>query len=181
MVSATRLLLLFLAAPCIAWGFPGGSVGKESACDAGDTGDVGLIPVLGRAPGEENGNPFQYCLLGYPMVGGAWWAIVHGVSKSQVWLSNWVCTYTCMACGILILWPGAEPRPQQWHCWALNTGPQGIPLRPLPGFLTSSCSVISLYSFHREVEAGCSSFPHYSHILAIGKEENRRGGFGSSF
>ena len=47
-------------------------MGQESACDAGDTGDVGLIPGLGTAPGEENGNPFQYYLLGNPMVGGAW-------------------------------------------------------------------------------------------------------------
>ena len=58
-------------------------MGQESACDAGDTGDVGLIPGLGRAPGEENGNPFQYYFLGNPMVGGAWWATVHGAAKSQ--------------------------------------------------------------------------------------------------
>ena len=38
-------------------GFPGGSVGKESACNAGDT---GLIPGLGRSPGEGNGKPLQY-------------------------------------------------------------------------------------------------------------------------
>ena len=135
MVSATRLLLLFLAAPCMAWGFPRGSVGKESACDARDTGDVGLIPGLGRAPGEENGDPFQYYLLGNPTVGGAWWATVHGVSESQAWLSNWPCTHTCVACGILILWPGAEPRPQQWQCWALNTGPPGSSSPPSSRFL----------------------------------------------
>ena len=38
-------------------GFPGGSAGKESACNAGD---LGLIPGLGRSPGEENGYPLQY-------------------------------------------------------------------------------------------------------------------------
>ena len=38
-------------------GFPGGSVGKESACNAGD---LGMIPGLGRSPGEGHGNPFQY-------------------------------------------------------------------------------------------------------------------------
>ena len=38
-------------------GFPGGSDGKESTCNAGD---LGLIPGLGRAPGEGNGNPLQY-------------------------------------------------------------------------------------------------------------------------
>ena len=35
-------------------GFPDGSAGKESACNAGDTGDVGLIPGSGRSPGEGN-------------------------------------------------------------------------------------------------------------------------------
>ena len=41
-------------------GFPGGSDSKESACNAGDPGS---IPGLGRSPGEENGNPFQYSCL----------------------------------------------------------------------------------------------------------------------
>ena len=42
-------------------GFPGGSAGKESACNAGD---LGLISGLGRSPGERNGNPLQYFLPG---------------------------------------------------------------------------------------------------------------------
>ena len=41
-------------------GFPGGSVAKESTCNAGDTGDVGLIPGLGRSPGGGHGSPLQY-------------------------------------------------------------------------------------------------------------------------
>jgi len=41
-------------------GFPSGSVVKNLPANAGDTGDVSLIPGLGRSPGEENGNPFQY-------------------------------------------------------------------------------------------------------------------------
>ena len=41
-------------------GFPDGKVGKESACNAGDTGDIGLIPGLGRSPEEGKGNPLQY-------------------------------------------------------------------------------------------------------------------------
>ena len=46
-------------------GFPGGSNGKESpACNAGD---LGLIPGLGRSPGEGNGNPLQYSRLENPM------------------------------------------------------------------------------------------------------------------
>jgi len=41
-------------------GFPGGSVGKESLCNAGDSGEVGSIPGSGRSPGEGHGNPLQY-------------------------------------------------------------------------------------------------------------------------
>ena len=52
-------------------GFPGGSEGKASACNAGDQ---GLIHELGRSPGEGNGNPLQYSCLENPMDGGAWWA-----------------------------------------------------------------------------------------------------------
>ena len=60
------------------WGFPGGSDGKESACNVGD---LGLIPELGRSPGEGNNNPFQYSCLENSMDRGAWQAIVHGVAK----------------------------------------------------------------------------------------------------
>jgi len=56
-----------------------GSYGKESACKAGA---LDLIPGLGRSPGERNGNPFQYSCLENPMDRGAWWAIVHGVTKA---------------------------------------------------------------------------------------------------
>ena len=66
-------------------GFPGGSDGKESACDAGDPGS---IPGLGRSPGEGNGYTLQYSCLEISMDRGAWWATIHGVAKSQTWLSN---------------------------------------------------------------------------------------------
>ena len=59
-------------------GFPCSSVGKESACSAGDPGS---IPVLGRSPGEGNGNPLQYSCLDNSMDRGAWWVTVHGVTK----------------------------------------------------------------------------------------------------
>jgi len=49
-------------------GFPGGSSGKESACNPGD---LDLIPGSGRSPGERNGNPLQYSCLGNPMDRGA--------------------------------------------------------------------------------------------------------------
>ena len=60
-------------------GFPGGSGGKESTCNAGD---LGLIPGLGRSPGGRNGNPLQYSCLENSMGRGACWATVHGVAKS---------------------------------------------------------------------------------------------------
>ena len=57
-------------------GFPGGSDDKESTYSAGD---LGLIPVLGRSPGEGNGNPLQYSCLENSMDRGAWRATVHGI------------------------------------------------------------------------------------------------------
>ena len=71
-------------------GFPGGSDGKESACNAGDP---GLIPGLGRLPGEGNGNLLQYSCLENSMDRGAWWATVHGVTKSQTRLSDFTFTF----------------------------------------------------------------------------------------
>ena len=71
-------------------GFPGGSDSKASACNAGD---LGLIPGLGRSPGEGNGNPLQYSCLENPMDGGAWWATVHGVAKSRTRLSHFTFTF----------------------------------------------------------------------------------------
>ena len=52
--------------------------GEESACNAGD---LGLIPGLGRCPGEGNGNPLQYSCQDNPMDRGAWQATVHGVIR----------------------------------------------------------------------------------------------------
>ena len=66
-------------------GFPGGSEVKASACNMGD---MGSIPRLGRSPGEGNDNLLQYSCLENPMDGGAWWATVHGVAKSQTRLSD---------------------------------------------------------------------------------------------
>ena len=60
--------------------FPGGSVSKESACNAKDP---DLIPGLGRFSGEGNGNPLQISCLENSMDRGAWWATVHRVTKSQ--------------------------------------------------------------------------------------------------
>jgi len=67
------------------WGFPSGSDGKESTCNAGYPGS---IPGVGRSPGEGNGNPLQYSCLENPMDRGAWQAAVYGVTKIQTQLSN---------------------------------------------------------------------------------------------
>ena len=65
------------------WGFPGGSMVKNPPSNAGEAGNVGLIPGLGRSPGGGHGNPLQYSCLENPMDREAWWAIVHGVTNSQ--------------------------------------------------------------------------------------------------
>ena len=67
-------------------GFPGGSDGKESACNVGDPGS---IPGLGRSPGEWNGNLLQYSCLENFIDRGAWRAIFHGIANSQTQLSNY--------------------------------------------------------------------------------------------
>ena len=66
-------------------GFPSGSDGKKSACNMGDP---GLIPGLGRSPGEENDYQLYYSCLENPMDSGDWWATVHGVAKSRTQLSD---------------------------------------------------------------------------------------------
>ena len=58
--------------------FPGGSDGEESICNA----DLGLIPGLGRSPGEGNSYPLQYSSLENSMDRANWQAVVHGVTKS---------------------------------------------------------------------------------------------------
>ena len=56
---------------------------KNLLANAGDSGDVNLIPGLGRSPGEGNGNPLQYSCLENPMDRGAWQATVHGVQRVE--------------------------------------------------------------------------------------------------
>ena len=66
-------------------GFPCGSAGKESACNAGD---MGSIPGLGRSPGEGNGNPLQYSCLENSVDRGDWRATQSMGSQSQIELSD---------------------------------------------------------------------------------------------
>ena len=69
---------------------------KNPPANAGDTKDVGLIPDLGRSPGEGNGDPRQHSCLENSMDRGVWWTTVHGVAKS--WTHRSVHTHS----------PGAE-------------------------------------------------------------------------
>ena len=66
-------------------GFPDGSEGKKFTCNARD---LGLIPGLGRSPGEGNGNALHYSCLGNPLDRGAWGATVQGVAESQTRLRD---------------------------------------------------------------------------------------------
>ena len=73
-------------------GFPGGSAGKESACNVGD---LGLIPGLGRSPGEGNSYPLQYCGLENSMD-----CIVPGVAKSRTRLSASTFSFFFLSCDL---------------------------------------------------------------------------------
>ena len=80
-------------------GCPGGAVVKNPPTNAGDAGDVGLIPGSGRSPGVENGNPLQYSSLENSMDRWAWWATVRGVTQESD-----MCE--CILCSVV--W-------QEWH------------------------------------------------------------------
>ena len=81
----TRRSQVFLPKGSYRWGFPGGSNGKEPACNVGD---LGSVPERGRSPGEGHDNPLQYFRLENPRDRGAWWTTIHGATKSRTWLSN---------------------------------------------------------------------------------------------
>ena len=77
--------------------FHGGSNGKASACNVEDPGS---IPGSGRSPGEGNGNPLQYSCLKNSMDRGAYWATVHGVTKSRTQLNDFtLMVFPVVMCG----------------------------------------------------------------------------------
>ena len=84
--------------------FPQWLSSKESACNAGDAGDVGLIPRLGRSPGGGHGNPFQYSGLENPMDCSPPGSSVHGVLQARI--LEWV--------AISFSRGSSQPRNQTW-------------------------------------------------------------------
>ena len=67
----------------VLWSSQMALVVKKPPANAGDIRDAGLIPGLGRSPGEGNSNPLQYSFLENSMDRGAWWVTIHGVIKSD--------------------------------------------------------------------------------------------------
>ena len=70
-----------------------------------NAGDLGLIPMLGRYPGEGNGNPLQYSCLENPMDRGTWWATVHGVAElgHDRATNTSLCSYWILAYNFLLI------------------------------------------------------------------------------
>ena len=75
-------------------GFQGGTVVKNLPVNAGNAGDVNSVPEYQKSPGAGNGNPLQYSCLDSSMDRGAWYATVHGATKSWTRLTN---THSCIA------------------------------------------------------------------------------------
>ena len=80
-INSYHPFLLLKVSSLVLGHIPDGSVGKETACKAGDTGS---IPGSGRCPEYGNGNLLQYSCWGNPMDRGAWWVTVHSVTKGHV-------------------------------------------------------------------------------------------------
>ena len=98
-------------------GFPGGSAGKESTCN---TNELGLMPELGRSPGEGNNYPLQYSGLENSMDREARQATVHGVAKSQTQLSNYTFSFhfSCIGEGNgNPLQCSCLQNPRDWGAW----------------------------------------------------------------
>ena len=102
MFQNTKYREVFTIYYSIRKGFPGGSDGKESTCNAGDIRDAGLIPGSGRSLGGGHGNPQQYSCLGNPMDRGglqSWWATVQRVAKNRTQLKQLSMQPSILYCG----------------------------------------------------------------------------------
>ena len=125
--------------------------GKESACSAGDAGDTGSIPGLGRSPGKENGSPLQYSCLENPMDRGVWWFTVHRVQRPGHDWSDWAHMH---AWGLVLSLAVSESRgmvrPPAGVAELLGDGESFFPLVPLPNLflLSDPCP-------HLHIGIGC--------------------------
>ena len=123
--------------PHPAWGFPGGSDGKESACNVGD---LGSKPGLGRSPGEENGYPLWYSCLENPMDRGAWQTTVHGVTKSQTRLHDWTHTQSSgWVCSMLGSMPSSQKLYKIEDFWKYFSYRILLPLCKRKNFFSGFC------------------------------------------
>ena len=143
---------------------------KNLPGSAGDVWDVGLLSGSGRSPREGHGNPLQYSCLENPMDRGAWWATVHGATKSQTWLTQLnththpfptVCCCLCWCklihltrvvyflCSFLLHWSVSVSMPVLYYydyCSFVNTG---ITMAPaLLFFLKIALAIMGLSWFH---------------------------------
>ena len=110
-------------------GFPGGSNGKISACNARDSGSPGLR----RSPREGNGNPLQYSCLGNPIDRGAWRATVHGVAENWTQLSNYY---------LLTFSPISRGQRSEIKVWARMVPARASEGRSGPGFPPSAGALL---------------------------------------
>ena len=142
-----------LSQDIVEYGLPRWLRGKESARPMrGDAGHMGLFLGVGGSPRGGNSNPLQYSCLENPMDRGAWEATVHGVPKSQTWLSNWACSciveygslcYSVAPCHLSILY-------NNLHLLIPNS--HSIPpVSPLPLGSHRSVLCVSLFLFCRQV------------------------------
>ena len=123
-------------------GFPDGSDGKESACNAGDWGS---IPGLGRTPSEGNGYPLQYSCLENSMGRGCWWATVDGLQRVG---HNWHFHCSSLPVQCRISDPGQSL--SLFHSWAMLCPPS-------PGFeswFASHCPSHSTACSHWQASTG---------------------------
>ena len=112
--------------PAVGLGFPSGSAGKESTCRAGDTGDSGSVPGLGRSSAVGNGNLLQCSCLENPMDRGNGRATAHGVIKNQTRQQLSTHARSCEPTGEHAVLPGAP----WWRKGAVRTGPNAARTSP---------------------------------------------------
>ena len=157
--------------------FSGGSVGKESACNAGDCLQCrrpGFDPWVGGFPGEENGNPLQHSCLGNPTDRGAWWATVHGVLRVRHDLARLLCPWdfpgknTGAGCHFLL--QGIFPTRDQTQDSCISCKGRCFTTAPyilnIPSSVLHSCKVIHQRpSFHFPFNHS-PNFPKGCHSIA---------------